>query len=277
MTKLIPIATATLVAALVALSANFVEAGYTTDNDGNLYGTTTFTGSDANDDPDATVDFVVIYGSDGVTLAELNTELGGLGSLAATDDDTGDAAGFDAYDETSASKITFLYQIDSTTAVDVNSMFIKDFGFTPTKTGYFDGFLLSISGSTGDITEGNSGLIKPDSYDDDTSGGGQDGFSFDWNSNNKIGTGESSPVMFAQFSQAEGSGWYTITSDSRLTSGSGSTNADLPSPNPEPGSLALLGAAVAGFGGFRRFRRRRNAEQQPEETEADTATAPEVD
>ena len=135
MKKLISFAPAALFAIAIGLSSGLVRAGSSTDGDGNLYGTTTFAGS--GEGPDATVDFVVIYGAGGLTLSELNAELTVVGDdISGSADDTADAiSSMSAYDETSASTITFLYQVDSTADQPVNSLFIKDFGFTPTKTG----------------------------------------------------------------------------------------------------------------------------------------------
>ena len=248
------------------------------------YGTATFTGSGGND-PDATVDYVVIYRSGGVRYSDLNTVLDtGALDLDSDDDDVPGNGDGSAYDE--SKELTFLYQIDGVDGGaedDVERLYIKDYGFTPNTAGYFGNFTMSFSGTAATLAA-DANTVNPGDFDagrsfDDANGDSQGAVAWEFD-DNPISDTKVSSILFMQFSEAThgvtGTGWVTNYSN-LLTGDNRSTYATLPSPNPEPGSLALLGAAVAGFGGFRRFRRRRNAEQHPEETEAGTATTPEVD
>ena len=239
------------------------------------YGTTTFDG-----DVDATVDYVVIYSENGVSYDDLNQVLD-TGDTDGNDvnlDENDDAqpSGGTAYNE--SHDMTFLYQITGTSDADyVRELVIKSFGFTPSTAGYFGDFSLAISGTDATLTEPGS-LNTPGEFATDlTLTAGDDAFGWSWSNANRIGNGDNSPLLYAQFNEVGmNKSWFSMY-DNDLRGGGQNEQASLPSPNPEPGSLALLGAAVAGFGGFRRFRRRRNAEQQPADTEADAATTSELD
>ncbi|MBN82372.1 MAG: hypothetical protein CMJ70_19755 [Planctomycetaceae bacterium] len=219
------------------------------------YGTRTFTGSGAGA-PDATVDFVVIYSADGVSHEDLNVVFDGPDFADSTDDHAvNNGTGMAAFDETA--QMAFLYQITGAGGV-VDDLYIKDFGFTPSSAGYFNLQTLTIDGTTGTVITSEA-TLNPEEFVAGASFDSQDAIR--WKDMDGIADLEDSSILYATFDVVGSTSWFT-NYDNRL-SGNGTTEASLPSPNPEPGSLALLGAAVAGFGGFRRFSRRRDAEQQP--------------
>ena len=263
MRQTISIIMAGLVAIGILVTGGTAHAGL------NNTGSTAFNGD--NTAADGTVFYAVVYHASGVTLARANAVLGGTADLASAQTiDGGDAQDTDA-------KLLFLYQIAGATSSDVDDLFIKDFGFTPTSYGYFNDLTLDASGAitakAGGVTERDpAGFVAGA-----TTAAGDAAFQFESFGAGVKGTDEQGALVFATFDPSDASDTWALLASGQLSGGAETSTGNLPSPNPEPGSLALLGAAVAGFGGFRRFRRRRNAEQQPEETEADAATAPEVD
>ncbi|MBB73878.1 MAG: hypothetical protein CMJ75_05115 [Planctomycetaceae bacterium] len=283
MSKSISMVTAGLLTIGILVVGGPVQAGLDDASVG-LNGTANFTGAGG---PDANIDYVVVYRAGGVTLDHLNDNVFTGVNLTTADaaGGSGEAAGLgtmQAFDETA--KIALFYQIDSASGDgEITRLAIRDFGFAPTSAGYFEDTLLAIDteAETGTIST-SAGLKTPNQFRDGITLANDGSAGFRWQGlDTDTGTGltdsDSAPLFYVTFSDANSTGWAQLISNNEITGGGGTRTGSLPSPNPEPGSLALLGAAVAGFGGFRRFRRRRNAEQQPEDTEADTATTPEVD
>ena len=225
-------------------------------------------------DATGTIYHAVLFNSAGVTEARFKNATGFGGTFAADAtvlNDTDDNIDGEAYDETAP--IVFLYQLEGTDAASkIEDLLIKSFGFTPSSMGFISGYHLDDAGAITQVaTDENpsssesEGLInnEADAFRFDAFGAASAG----------IGNNERSSIVYATFATDSG-----VSSESAQIKGdNNSVRVDLPSPNPEPGSLALLGAAVAGFGGFRRFRRRRSAEQRPEDSEADTDSTPELD
>ena len=270
MSKTISIITAGLLAIGILVTGGPVQAAL---NHASVAtrGTTTFTGSNG-DDPDATVDFVVVYVSGGISLAHLNDNVfTGADLTAALDDEADATATMSAFD--TSVDMAFFYQITGTSGGETTQLFIKDFGFAPTSAGYFNDISLAITNTnTGTLTAETAGTTKdPSSWSDGVTFNSQDAVK--WSGIDDLDNTEESPLLYMTFTGDGGAGTGWFATYSNKLSGQGSTRGDLPSPNPEPGSLALLGAAVAGFGGFRRFRRRRNADQEPEGDEAGDTTA----
>ena len=253
---------------LFVLSAN-IQAAIVTAKTA-TYGVTTFAG-----DVDAAVHYAVLYQDDGWSLANLNSLFDGVDTLNTTQQNLTGTFDTDA-------EMIFFYQIKGDNDTDYSDeLWIKDFGFTASSAGYFQDTVLTVvdnndtdNDSLTLSTDDQATNIDPNSHNAGATISEVTYDKFGFGSN--IGSGDTSALMYATYDVEGALNWYTDSSDNRLD-GDGYTAASLPSPNPEPGSLALLGAAVAGFGGYRRFRRRRSTEQQPEDTEADAVATPEVD
>ncbi|MEE3368562.1 MAG: PEP-CTERM sorting domain-containing protein [Planctomycetota bacterium] len=233
-----------------------------------------FSGSQAFDSSDAvgTVFYTVVFEADGITEARFKTATSFGGSFAndATilndEDNVIDNVAFDQ-----TSKYAFLYQIVGGDGAKIEDLLIQRFGFTPSSMGYISGYHLAANGTISEnaTNDNPSSSESQGAIDSDTG-------AFRFNAigalTSSIEEDDRSAILYATFATDTGVG----TASGQVRADSANVRVDLPSPNPEPGSLALLGAAVAGFGGFRRFRRRRSAEQQPEESEADTDSTPEL-